>query len=235
MAETAVDFERSLAELEALVQHLEQGDLALDDMKHAFVEGIGMAPAPGAPRARTAPRHTYVAEPSTSTLTVVANPDMKPGHPKLRAAVALNGLRFGMNFDQFVSATYLQQWVELHQFRPVHPPTVKPRHWWHYAVKCVCGRRSGAGHRHESRWDFGRLVGATGRRRLYVALYKRKLAAEAAAAEDAPGEKVLPPAIAAQLDAIEVKELTYEQAILYRYLAEVRRRVCGCVCGCYCV
>ncbi len=42
MAETAVDFERSLAELEALVEHLEQGDLALDDALKSFERGVAL-------------------------------------------------------------------------------------------------------------------------------------------------------------------------------------------------
>ena len=42
MAETAVDFERSLAELEALVEHLEQGDLPLDDALKSFERGVAL-------------------------------------------------------------------------------------------------------------------------------------------------------------------------------------------------
>jgi exodeoxyribonuclease VII small subunit len=42
MAETPVDFERSLAELEALVEHLEQGDLALDDALKSFERGVAL-------------------------------------------------------------------------------------------------------------------------------------------------------------------------------------------------
>ncbi len=42
MPETAVDFERSLAELEALVEHLEQGDLALDDALKSFERGVAL-------------------------------------------------------------------------------------------------------------------------------------------------------------------------------------------------
>ena len=40
--ETPVDFERSLAELEALVEHLEQGDLALDDALKSFERGVAL-------------------------------------------------------------------------------------------------------------------------------------------------------------------------------------------------
>jgi exodeoxyribonuclease VII small subunit len=42
MAETPVDFERSLAELEALVEHLERGDLALDDALKSFERGVAL-------------------------------------------------------------------------------------------------------------------------------------------------------------------------------------------------
>ena len=42
MAETTVDFERSLAELEALVEHLEQGDLPLDDALKSFERGVAL-------------------------------------------------------------------------------------------------------------------------------------------------------------------------------------------------
>ena len=42
MAETAVDFEHSLAELEALVERLEQGDLALDDALKSFERGVAL-------------------------------------------------------------------------------------------------------------------------------------------------------------------------------------------------
>jgi exodeoxyribonuclease VII small subunit len=42
MVETPVDFERSLAELEALVEHLEQGDLALDDALKSFERGVAL-------------------------------------------------------------------------------------------------------------------------------------------------------------------------------------------------
>jgi exodeoxyribonuclease VII small subunit len=42
MAETPVDFERSLAELEALVEHLEQGDLPLDDALKSFERGVAL-------------------------------------------------------------------------------------------------------------------------------------------------------------------------------------------------
>jgi exodeoxyribonuclease VII small subunit len=37
-----VDFERSLAELEALVAHLERGDLALDDALKSFERGVAL-------------------------------------------------------------------------------------------------------------------------------------------------------------------------------------------------
>ena len=40
--DTPVDFERSLAELEALVEHLEQGDLALDDALKSFERGVAL-------------------------------------------------------------------------------------------------------------------------------------------------------------------------------------------------
>jgi exodeoxyribonuclease VII small subunit len=39
---TPVDFERSLAELEALVARLEQGDLALDDALSSFERGVAL-------------------------------------------------------------------------------------------------------------------------------------------------------------------------------------------------
>ena len=45
-----------------------------------------------------------------------------------------------------------------------------------------------------------------------------------AAGEDvgsAAGDKVLPAGIAREIDNLEVKLLTFEQALLYRYLAEV--------------
>ena len=144
----------------------------------------------------------------------------------------LNGLRFGLTFDQFRTATYLQQWVELHQFRPSQSPLVAPKYWWHYAAKCVIGQRSGQAHRRAHRWDFTRLPGAAARRRRYVELYKRKLAVDAiAAGEDvgsAAGDKVLPAGIAREIDNLEVKLLTFEQALLYRYLAEVSA---ACVCA----
>jgi len=38
----AVDFERSLAELEALVEHLEHGDLALDEALKSFERGVAL-------------------------------------------------------------------------------------------------------------------------------------------------------------------------------------------------
>lgn len=40
--ETPVDFERSLAELEALVERLEQGDLPLDDALKSFERGVAL-------------------------------------------------------------------------------------------------------------------------------------------------------------------------------------------------
>ena len=40
--ETPVDFERSLAELEALVERLEHGDLALDDALKSFERGVAL-------------------------------------------------------------------------------------------------------------------------------------------------------------------------------------------------
>jgi exodeoxyribonuclease VII small subunit len=40
--EPPVDFERSLAELEALVEHLEQGDLPLDDALKSFERGVAL-------------------------------------------------------------------------------------------------------------------------------------------------------------------------------------------------
>jgi len=40
--ETPVDFERSLAELEALVERLEQGDLALDEALKSFERGVAL-------------------------------------------------------------------------------------------------------------------------------------------------------------------------------------------------
>lgn len=165
---------------------------------------------------------------------MTTNPKLKHGHPKLKASVTLNGLRFGLTFDQFRTATYLQQWVELHQFRPSQSPLVAPKYWWHYAAKCVIGQRSGQAHRRAHRWDFTRLHGAAARRRRYVELYKRKLAVDAlAAGEDtglAAGDKVLPAGIAREIDNLEVKLLTFEQALLYRYLAEVCT-VCVCLCG----
>jgi exodeoxyribonuclease VII small subunit len=40
--ESPVDFESSLAELEALVEHLEHGDLALDDALKSFERGVAL-------------------------------------------------------------------------------------------------------------------------------------------------------------------------------------------------
>jgi exodeoxyribonuclease VII small subunit len=40
--ETPVDFEASLAELEALVERLEQGDLPLDDALKSFERGVAL-------------------------------------------------------------------------------------------------------------------------------------------------------------------------------------------------
>jgi exodeoxyribonuclease VII small subunit len=40
--ETPVDFERSLAELEALVERLEHGDLPLDDALKSFERGVAL-------------------------------------------------------------------------------------------------------------------------------------------------------------------------------------------------
>ena len=40
--ETPVDFERSLAELEGLVERLEQGDLPLDDALKSFERGVAL-------------------------------------------------------------------------------------------------------------------------------------------------------------------------------------------------
>jgi exodeoxyribonuclease VII small subunit len=40
--ESPVDFERSLAELEALVERLEQGDLPLDDALKSFERGVAL-------------------------------------------------------------------------------------------------------------------------------------------------------------------------------------------------
>lgn len=39
-AEPAADFERSLAELEAIVERLEEGDLSLDDSLRQFERGV---------------------------------------------------------------------------------------------------------------------------------------------------------------------------------------------------
>jgi exodeoxyribonuclease VII small subunit len=41
-AEVPVDFEASLAELEALVERLEQGDLPLDDALKSFERGVAL-------------------------------------------------------------------------------------------------------------------------------------------------------------------------------------------------
>jgi exodeoxyribonuclease VII small subunit len=41
-AESPLDFERSLAELEALVERLEQGDLPLDDALKSFERGVAL-------------------------------------------------------------------------------------------------------------------------------------------------------------------------------------------------
>jgi exodeoxyribonuclease VII small subunit len=40
--ESPVDFERALAELEALVERLEQGDLPLDDALKSFERGVAL-------------------------------------------------------------------------------------------------------------------------------------------------------------------------------------------------
>jgi exodeoxyribonuclease VII small subunit len=40
--QTPVDFERSLAELEALVERLERGDLPLDDALKSFERGVAL-------------------------------------------------------------------------------------------------------------------------------------------------------------------------------------------------
>jgi exodeoxyribonuclease VII small subunit len=40
--DTAVDFEAALAELEALVERLEQGDLPLDDALKSFERGVAL-------------------------------------------------------------------------------------------------------------------------------------------------------------------------------------------------
>jgi exodeoxyribonuclease VII small subunit len=40
--ETPVDFERSLAELETLVERLEQGDLTLDEALKSFERGVAL-------------------------------------------------------------------------------------------------------------------------------------------------------------------------------------------------
>lgn len=45
VAEPAADFERSLAELEAIVDKLEQGDLSLDDSLRHFERGVQLTRA----------------------------------------------------------------------------------------------------------------------------------------------------------------------------------------------
>lgn len=45
VAEPAADFERSLAELEAIVDKLEQGDLSLDDSLRQFERGVQLTRA----------------------------------------------------------------------------------------------------------------------------------------------------------------------------------------------
>ena len=207
-------------------------DMPVDALKRAFRDGIGVAMSKSvsvpSPAAASRNQHAYIAQPSTSSVTLAMNPDMRPGHPKLKASVVLNGLSFAFNYDQFRCATYLHQWIELHSHRPAQSPKLAPRHWWHYAVKCILGHRSGVQKRQETRWDFSRIHGASRRRTRYVELYKLKLAADAAAAGEDVGSsaasKTLPAAVARELDNIEVKQLTFEQALLYRFIAEVQQR-----------
>lgn len=207
LEQAAVYWDTHTAEDPPLVQF---ASLAPADMMRAFAEGVTHRAA-----------HVYVASPSTPTVLVTTNPDMVPGVPRLKAELALTDLAVALNYEQFRCATYLQQWVALHQFRPTQSVTAAPRHWWHYAVKCVCGHRGGGAHRQAARWDFRRVIGASARRRRYVELWKHRLLADAAAAgEDVGAAAALPTGIAREIDNVEIRYLTVEQALLYRYLAE---------------
>lgn len=194
------------------------------ELKSAFLDGIVASLGKSVVLSKpTGPAHTFIAEPSTSVLNLTTNSDLRPGYPKLKASVELSALRFGLNHEQYRCAMYLQHWLALHQFRPTQSPKDAPRHWWHYAVKCVTGHRSDGSHRQARRWDFDRVQGVGIRRTRYIELYKYRLRVEAAAAGEDAGttDKALPASVARELDLLEVKHLTFEQALLFRFIAEV--------------
>ena len=78
---------------------------------------------------------------------------------------------------------------------------------------------------------FDQIRGCSKRRQRYVSLYKEKLRADMNAVDDsaapAPGTDpsaggvTLSLAVVTEIDDIEVKQLTFEQVLLFRFLAEV--------------
>ncbi len=85
------------------------------------------------------------------------------------------------------------------------------------------------------------IAACSRRRERYVQLYKKQIASDASMFDDAVSTSVgISPFEATELDRIEIKELSFEQALLFRYIAEVRGTtnvdaVCDGVCVCIAV
>ena len=104
------------------------------------------------------PQHQYLLQPTSPAATLVRAPAGTRGVPRLLMQLQLQGVRFALDRRQFVAASFLQLWLELHQFRPqfrlafeggrrvAGPHALTPggparravrRQWWFYFGQCM--------------------------------------------------------------------------------------------------
>lgn len=104
------------------------------------------------------PQHQYLLQPTSPAATLVRAPVGTRGVPRLLMQLQLQGVRFALDRRQFVAASFLQLWLELHQFRPqfrlafeggrrvAGPHALAPgsparravrRQWWFYFGQCM--------------------------------------------------------------------------------------------------
>lgn len=171
-------------------------ELSDAERQRAFRAGISTGRSHG-----RAPLHEFIIEPSDATVSVAINETLLEGHPKVSLAVVLDRPRVRLTHRQYVDMTFLHRWVTL---------LSNPKARFQFAWKVVTGRpppRKGID------WDC--IVGLGKMRRRYVTLFERSLG----------GDWVPKPedGDVAELETIEAR-LTYEQALLFRAVAERRWR-----------
>ena len=163
--------------------------------------GAAASAAPPAPAAENPNSASYVLRPASLSMRLILNEAMLLEHPRLQAEVDLDGVHLQLSRAQYDDAVALEKAVRerrrIEAFRAARPARSvarAPRAGWRHAVRCVRAgpaRRAGgstaggaagrAGPAHSALWSFASgfepfsrgACAFAGRRRDYVALWKR--------------------------------------------------------------